>query len=534
MFIRQREIEVLKTNMGVKKTTSEILTSLSDIVADLSRDLPPSVRFQRLLDALMSRFPCDATALLQLEGEHLVPRAVRGLSLETMGRRFALKDQPRLMEIVNSSNIVRFPAGSSLPDPYDGLVDGEEHHLYVHDCMGAALQVDGKTWGVLTLDALVANSFNDIDMTLLETFISVAAATIRAAELIQKLESNLERHQLVQQSWLAENKAFDLLGEGPAMKRLHREAEVVGQSDLLVLIDGETGVGKELFAHFIHLHSRRTKQPLVQVNSAALPENLVESELFGHVSGAFSGASKDRAGKFELADGGTLFLDEIGELPLQAQAKLLRAIQSGEIQRVGSDELHIVDVRIIAATNRDLEKEVKEGRFRADLYHRLSVYPLTVPPLRERGGNDIALLAGHFLQVCERRFGLRALRLHVDAQNWMRTYTWPGNVRELENAISRAVVKAISEGVSKKKVIELSVNHLGGDSVPEVPLSSMVNAETVLMKGETMATALDNFKRKLVTERLQLFENNKSSAAKSLGIDKGNFYRLLSRLGISE
>lgn len=520
--------------MAVKKTTSEILTSLSDIVADLSRELPPSVRFQRLLDALMSRFPCDATALLQLDGEHLVPRAVRGLSPETMGRRFALADQPRLMEIVNSSNIVRFPAGSSLPDPYDGLVDGEDHHLYVHDCMGAALQVDGKTWGVLTLDALVANSFDDIDMTLLETFISVAAATIRAAELIQKLESNLERHQLVQQSWLTENKAFELLGESSIMRRLYREAEVVGQSDLLVLIDGETGVGKELFAHFIHLHSRRTKQPLVQVNCAALPENLVESELFGHVSGAFSGASKERGGKFELADGGTLFLDEIGELPLQAQAKLLRVIQSGEIQRVGSDKHHIVDVRIIAATNRNLEEEVREGRFRADLFHRLSVYPLTVPPLRERGGNDIALLAGHFLQVCERRFGLRVVRLHVDAQNWMRAYGWPGNVRELENAISRAVVKAISEGVPRNKAIELTVKHLGADLISGIVESKSPSVETPFEVAETMAVALDNFKRKLVMNRLEIFQNNKSSAAKSLGIDKGNFHRLLLRLGIKE
>lgn len=518
--------------MGVKKTTSEILTNLSDIVADLSRDLPPSVRFQRLLDALMSRFPCDATALLQLDGEHLVPRAVRGLSPETMGRRFALKEQPRLLEIVNSNNIVRFPAGSSLPDPYDGLVDGEDHHLYVHDCMGAALQVDGKTWGVLTLDALVANKFDDIDMSLLETFISVAAATIRAAELIQKLESNLERHQLVQQSWLTENNAYELLGESPVMKRLYREAEVVGQSDLLVLIDGETGVGKELFAHYIHLHSRRSKEPLVQVNCAALPENLVESELFGHVSGAFSGANKDRGGKFELADGGTLFLDEIGELPLQTQSKLLRAIQSGEIQRVGSDKHHVVDVRVIAATNRDLEVEVREGRFRADLFHRLSVYPLTVPPLRERGGNDIALLAGHFLQVCERRFGLRAVRLHADAQNWMRSYTWPGNVRELENAISRAVVKAISEGVQKNRVVELSVRHLGGDVAPVIMESSSANISLAIEASETMAVALDNFKRRLILSRLRLFQNNKSSAAKSLGIDKGNFYRLLVRLGI--
>ncbi len=518
--------------MGVIKTTSEILTNLSDIVADLSRELPPSVRFQRLLDALMSRFPCDATALLQLDGEHLVPRAVRGLSPETMGRRFALKEQPRLSEIVNSSNIVRFPAGSSLPDPYDGLVDGEDHHLYVHDCMGAALQVDGKTWGVLTLDALVANKFDDIDMSLLETFISVAAATIRAAELIQKLESNLERHQLVQQSWLTENNAYELLGESPVMKRLYREAEVVGQSDLLVLIGGETGVGKELFAHYIHLHSRRSKEPLVQVNCAALPENLVESELFGHVSGAFSGANKDRGGKFELADGGTLFLDEIGDLPLQTQSKLLRAIQSGEIQRIGSDAHHVVDVRIIAATNRDLEVEVREGRFRADLFHRLSVYPLTVPPLRERGGNDIALLAGHFLQVCERRFGLRAIRLHVDAQNWMRSYTWPGNVRELENAISRAVIKAISEGVQKNRVVELSVRHLGGDVAPVNMDLNSTNPEFATEVNETMAVALDNFKRRLILNRLNLFQNNKSNAARSLGIDKGNFYRLLLRLGI--
>ncbi|MCP5331662.1 MAG: nitric oxide reductase transcriptional regulator NorR [Pseudomonadales bacterium] len=514
-------------------TTSEVLTSLSDIVADLSRELPPKVRFQRLLDALMSRFPCDATAILQLEGEHLVPRAVRGLSPETMGRRFLVKEQPRLMEIVNSRNIVRFPAASSLPDPYDGLVDGEDHHLYVHDCMGASLQVDGKTWGVLTLDALGANRFDNLDMALLETFISVAAATIRAADLIQRLESNLERHQLAQEHWLSDSKALELLGDSAVMRRLRREAEIVGQSNLLVLVNGETGVGKELFAHFIHLHSPRMKQPLVQINCAALSESLVESELFGHVSGAFSGASKDRAGKFELADGGTLFLDEIGELPLQIQAKLLRAIQSGEIQRVGSDENHQVDVRIIAATNRNLEQEVREGRFRADLFHRLSVYPLTVPPLRERGEEDIALIAGHFLQVCEKRFGLRAIRLHAEAQAWMRSYTWPGNVRELENAISRAVVKAISEGVPANKVVMLNVHHLGG--AQQTGLMATPDEAKAVAGDSTlsMSEALLQFKRELIVNRLKACQNNKSRTAKSLGMDKGNFHRMLVKLGIS-
>ena len=228
-----------------------------------------------------------------------------------------------------------------------------------------------------------------------------------------------------------------------------------------------------------------------------------------------------------------LFLDEVGELPLQIQAKLLRAIQSGEIQRVGSDENHQVDVRIIAATNRNLEQEVREGRFRADLFHRLSVYPLTVPPLRERGKEDIALIAGHFLQVCEKRFGLRAIRLHAEAQAWMRSYTWPGNVRELENAISRAVVKAISEGLPANRVVMLNVHHLGGAQQTDLP-TTLVEAE-VLSGNSTlsMSDALLRFKRELIVNRLKACQNNKSRTAKSLGMDKGNFHRLLLKLGIS-
>jgi anaerobic nitric oxide reductase transcription regulator len=180
---------------------------------------------------------------------------------------------------------------------------------------------------------------------------------------------------------------------------------------LSVLITGETGVGKELVAEAIHLQSPRAQKPLISLNCAALPELLVESELFGHVKGAFSGAVNGRSGKFELADGGTIFLDEVGELPLPVQAKLLRVLQSGQLQRVGSDQEHHVDVRIIAATNRDLAEEVRVGRFRADLYHRLSVYPLRVPPLRERG-RDVLLLAGFFLEENRARMGLRSLRLN--------------------------------------------------------------------------------------------------------------------------
>lgn len=509
--------------------STEALTALADIVADLSRDLPPKARYQRLLEALMSSFPCDASAILQLEGETLVPRAVKGLSPDTLGRRFNLKEQPRLEEIVLSRGIVRFPSDSPLADPYDGLVDTPDHHLYIHDCMGAPLHVDGRTWGIMTLDALKAKSFDEVDMKLLETFVAVAAASIRAAELIGALESDLERHQLVQQSWLADSRESELIGDSPQMQRLRREAEMVGKSGLPVLVLGETGVGKELVARYLHLHSSRAQQPMVQVNCAALPDNIAESELFGHVAGAFTGATKDRAGKFELADEGTLLLDEVGELSLPLQAKLLRVLQSGEIQRVGSDHAHHVDVRVIAATNRDLEQEVKAQRFRADLYHRLSVYPITVPALRDREG-DVSQLAGYFMQQCERKFGLRGLRLSRDADRWLTRHEWPGNVRELQHTISRAVVRALGEADSRDRIIELNLRHLGAEGfgalLDDNTPSRLPGVDVTLVE------AVDQFRRELVQKRLRQHANNMSAAAASLGLDKGNFHRLLKRLGL--
>lgn len=510
--------------------TTEALAALSQIVADLSRDLPPKARYQRLLEALMSSFPCDASAILKLEGEVLVPRAVKGLHPDIMGRRFKLAEQPRLEEIVLSRGIVRFPSDSALPDPYDGLVDTPDHHLYIHDCMGAPLHVDGRTWGVVTLDALHASSFDQVNMKLLETFVAVAAASIRAAELIAALEADLERHQLMQQSWLADAGEPELTGDSVVMQRLRREAEVVGKSGLPVLVQGETGVGKELVARFLHLNSSRAHKPMVQVNCAALPENIAESELFGHVSGAFSGATKDRAGKFEVAHEGTLLLDEIGELSLPIQAKLLRVLQSGEIQRVGSDHPHKVDVRVIAATNRDLEQEVASGRFRSDLYHRLSVYPIHVPPLRERD-DDITLLAGRFMQQCERKFGLRGLRMSRDAAKWIRQHNWPGNVRELQHAISRAVVRALGEMPTRDSIIELSMRHLGVEGFGSMLENAGVPAD-VPGQQISLAEAVDQFRRELVRKRMREHNNNLSETAASLGLDKGNFHRLLKRLGI--
>lgn len=510
-------------------TTTEIVSELGDIVADLSRDLPRQTRFQRLLEAVQRSFPCDAIALLQLQDDVLVPRAVRGLSPDALGRRFSLDEHPRLHAIMQSRGIMRFPSDSSLPDPYDGLVDTPDHHLYVHDCMGAPLHIDSRTWGALTLDALRPGTFEQVDERLLETFVAATTATIRAADLISALSSDLHRHQQVQQTWLREQRNSELIGNSQVMKRLRREAEVVGQSDLAVLIAGETGTGKELVARFIHLHSPRADQPMVQVNCAALPESLAESELFGHVAGSFSGATRDRAGKFDLADGGTLLLDEVGELPPAIQAKLLRVLQNGDIQRVGSDGVHHVNVRIIAATNRNLEELVQAGRFREDLYHRLSVYPVEVPPLRQRDG-DIELLAGHFLQHCERKFSLRGLRLGPDALRWLKRYQWPGNVRELEHAISRAVVKALGEGYPRDSIIELTPRHLGADPISSLTVPAP--EETEEEPRNSLSDAVRQFKRELIVNRLRQHDNNLSATARSLNVDKSNLHRQLKQLGL--
>jgi transcriptional regulator with GAF, ATPase, and Fis domain len=226
--------------------------------------------------------------------------------------------------------------------------------------------------------------------------------------------------------------------------------EAVAQTGASVLIQGESGVGKELVAHVIHGRSPRSNGPLVKVNCASIPHELFESEFFGHVKGAFTGAHRDRVGRFQLADGGTIFLDEVGEIPLALQSKLLRVLQESEYERVGDEATHRVDVRVIAATNRDLEQAVAEGRFREDLYYRLSVFPIEVPSLRERT-DDVVQLASHFLERACKEFGHRPLTLSRQQAALLKRYAWPGNVRELKNVIERAVI------LSQGKILRLDL-----------------------------------------------------------------------------
>ncbi len=513
-------------------TTSDAFVNLAGVVADLSKALAREARYTRLLDAFRRSFPCEAIALLQCDGDVLAPRAVEGLSSDTLGRRFVVRDHPRLAQILHSAEPVRFPADSALPDPYDGLVEAAGDHLFVHDCMGASLYIDGQPWGVVTLDALAPGSFDAINSDVFRAFVGVAAATVRAADWIQRLEAQLERHHRIQQSNVQVTSGDELIGRSAAVLQIQREAETVASSDLPVLILGETGVGKEVIARLIHRRSPRSQEPMVYINCAALPEAIAESELFGHVRGAFSGASEDRAGKFELANEGTLFLDEVGELPLTVQAKLLRALQNGDIQRIGSDRNHRVDVRVIAATNRDLKQEVADGRFRADLYHRLSVYPLIVPPLRERD-EDVLLLAGYFIERNQRRLGLRGARLSRDARQWLVNYAWPGNVRELEHTLSRAMIRALSVAQSRDRILELTTQHLGADMLQSAPAKAVAAIESANGDSRPLNEVMEHVRREVVQARLHQFGGNRTLAARSLGLDRSNFYRLLKRMGLN-
>src|SRR5437764_112941 len=261
-----------------------------------------------------------------------------------------------------------------------------------------------------------------------------------ALEQVQMLQKKLEAENIYLQEEISKEHNFEeSVGNSKALVEVMRRVETVAPTDSTVLIVGETGCGKELIARAIHSRSKRSHRPLVKLNCGAIPTGLVESELFGHMKGAFTGALERRTGRFELADGGTLFLDEISELPLDTQVKLLRVLQEHEFEPLGSSRTIRVNVRIIAASNRDLDKAIQEGRFRADLYYRLNVLPMVLPPLRQRR-SDIPLLTAFFVERFARQLGKQITGVTQDSMEILSGYNWPGNIRELQNVIERAVV----------------------------------------------------------------------------------------------
>lgn len=356
-----------------------------------------------------------------------------GVLIPLEGTRPGLAFTTRQTVLRNRLDVAEFPAGISQSVRDEGVQAACHVPLISHD----------RTLGVLSVASLRENAFTEADAELLEQIASQVAIAVENAlayREIEGLKNKLTEEKLYLEDEIRTAYNFEeVVGSSPALKRTLKQVETVAPTDSTVLIYGETGTGKELIARAIHNLSARRDHTLVKLNCAAIPTGLLESELFGHERGAFTGAVERRVGRFEVAHKGTLFLDEIGDIPLELQSKLLRVLQEGEFERLGSSRTIKVDVRVIAATNRDLQMMVSEGHFRADLYYRLNVFPVRLPPLRERP-EDIPLLVSYFVQKHARRMNKRIETIPSAALAALTRHTWAGNIRELENFIERAVI----------------------------------------------------------------------------------------------
>jgi two-component system nitrogen regulation response regulator NtrX len=315
------------------------------------------------------------------------------------------------------------------------------------------------------------------------------------------------------------DRRYAIVGESRVMMRLREQIAMAAPTNGRVLVSGENGTGKELVARHVHLLSQRRAGPFVEVNSAALPEDLIESELFGHVKGAFTGAVGDRRGKFDQASGGTLFLDEVGDMSLKMQAKVLRALQEQIIEPVGGQGSVHVDVRVIAATNKNLVDEIRQGHFREDLFFRLNVIPVFVPPLRERG-DDVLLLADHFIREFTAEYGRRPKTLSAEAAAMMTRYHWPGNVRELRNVIERLVIMAPADEIDAADLSFLMAPVVTQRTLPNVPVQPLFEAR-------------DAWERAYILKTLGECEGNISRTADALGLERSNLYKKMRGLGIA-
>jgi len=390
----------------------------------------------------------------------------------------------------------------------------------------------GKSIGTFAVWSETQNRYSESDAELLREVanqVALAIANMKSYEEIASLKARLEKENVyLQEEIRTEHNFEEIIGDSPSLRALLRRVDQVAPTDSTVLIYGETGTGKELIARAIHDRSNRKNRPLVKVNCSAISAGLVESELFGHVKGAFTGAFERRIGRFELADGGTIFLDEVGELPLDTQVKLLRVLQEREFEPVGSNRSVRVDVRIICATNRNLEESIKAGTFRSDLYYRLNVFPLEVPPLRERR-LDVEQLAKFFISRYARNLGKKITGISDSATQKLLSYSWPGNIRELQNVIERALI------LSTGPILDLETELTTVSSSP-VPSEQPLEVPPVLLDADqSPMKTLNEVEREHILAVLQQTHgviDGSNGAAKTLGMHPNTLRHRMEKLGI--
>jgi len=509
----ERDLDALRTLYGVQKRVGAAadLDEVVEAIGDGALQLVPRATHVTVIlvdDDASTVDPVYVPVMTRVRGNDGAGRApegpvaiARSVFRKVLRERAAVLAADAPLDVAQAESIVGASIRSTAAVP---LWRGP-------DILGV-IQVDNRT---------APGMLHARDLELLALFASNASLAVSNARLIRRLEAAQEKLKK-ENAFLRtreHSRGHEIIGRSAAITALLDQMSKVVDTRVTVLIEGETGTGKELIASAIHERSRRRDKLFVAQNCAALPESLLESELFGHKRGSFTGATEDKKGLFDIADGGTLFLDEIGEISMPLQTKLLRVLQEGEIRPVGAARAHHVDVRIVAATNRNLEEEVRAGRFREDLYYRLKVFPLRVPPLRERR-EDIPLLAGAFLKRYAREIGRAVGGFSQQAMELLVGYDWPGNVRELQNEIQRLVIQLDD----------------GAFVVPELLSERIRNVEGIVsragvVKG-TLREMMDQVEKFLLIEALREHGNNKTNAARALGITREGLHKKLRAFGI--
>ncbi|MBL8912380.1 MAG: sigma 54-interacting transcriptional regulator [Archangium sp.] len=471
-----------------------------------SEKLLANTDLDRLLESLMDECievaRADKGFLILMESNQLRVKVARNVQRETIEDALERVSDSIVNKVVQQQKPLII--ADALDDPEFNSSESVVN-LKLLSVMCAPLMSKGDLFGLIYLgnDRLV-NRFDQKSLDTLTIFAGQASLIVQNALLVNelKLENTTLKTRLEEQTY------GDIVGACQGMKDVYKRIDKIAPTDISVLVIGETGTGKELIAKEMHRHSPRTKGPFISINCGAIPENLLESELFGHVKGAFTGAVATKMGKFQAAINGTLFLDEIGEMPLQLQVKLLRALQEKVVYKVGDNRPEPVDIRIVAATNKNLDEEVRKGTFREDLYFRINVVTLKLPPLRDRG-DDIQVLARFFLNRYSKEFDSKARGFTPASTVAMRKYNWPGNIRELENRIKKAVVLA-DKPLLGPEDLDLRPENLP----PILPL----------------AQAKEEFQKRYINEVLERNNGNRTKTAKDLGVDPRTIFRHLEKL----